>query len=63
MAYEFECFTPQGWQCPICKRVYAPTTPMCYYCGNSETKTSTSSTSFDIDLYKNYLNHNTDDKK
>lgn len=30
-------FTPQGWQCPICKRVYSPTTPMCYYCGNSTT--------------------------
>lgn len=27
-------FAPQGWQCPICKRVYSPTTPMCYYCGN-----------------------------
>lgn len=24
----------QGWQCPICKRVYSPTTPMCFYCGN-----------------------------
>lgn len=30
-------FTPQGWQCPICKRVYSPTTPMCYYCGDSNT--------------------------
>ena len=27
-----------GWQCPICKRVYSPTTPMCFYCGNN-TKT------------------------
>lgn len=27
-------FAPQGWQCPICKRVYSPTTPMCYSCGN-----------------------------
>lgn len=26
---------PQGWQCPICKRVYSPFTPMCYHCGNS----------------------------
>lgn len=24
----------QGWQCPICKRVYSPYTSMCYYCGN-----------------------------
>lgn len=28
---------PQGWQCPICKRVYSPTTPFCYYCGNNGT--------------------------
>ena len=23
----------QGWQCPKCKRVYSPQTPMCPYCG------------------------------
>lgn len=23
----------QGWQCPLCKRVYSPTTVMCLYCG------------------------------
>ena len=36
-------FAPQGWQCPICKRVYSPMTTMCYYCGNGvqTTKTST----------------------
>ena len=27
---------PQGWQCPICGRVYSPTTPMCWYCGNQK---------------------------
>lgn len=27
-------FAEQGWQCPVCKRVYSPTTPMCFYCGN-----------------------------
>ena len=27
---------PQGWQCPICKRVYSPTTLMCMYCGREE---------------------------
>lgn len=31
----------QGWQCPICKRVYSPTTMMCMYCGNTELKTTT----------------------
>lgn len=30
----------QGWQCPICKRVYSPTTTMCMYCGNTELKTT-----------------------
>ena len=24
----------QGWQCPICKRVYNPRQEMCLYCGN-----------------------------
>lgn len=28
----------QGWQCPICGRVYSPTTPMCFYCGKEELK-------------------------
>ena len=31
----------QGWQCPICKRVYSPTTSMCFYCGNMEVTYST----------------------
>ena len=25
-------YVPQGWQCPICKRVYSPMTPSCYFC-------------------------------
>lgn len=36
-------FAQQGWQCPICKRVYSPFTPMCYCCGG-ESKMSTSTT-------------------
>lgn len=32
---------PQGWECPKCKRVYSPATPMCYNCGG-ETTTTTS---------------------
>lgn len=32
---------PQGWVCPVCGRVYAPYVPMCWYCGNKETTTST----------------------
>ncbi len=34
---------PQGWQCPICGRVYSPMTPICYYCGG-EQKTVTYTT-------------------
>lgn len=32
----------QGWQCPLCKRVYSPFTPCCSSCGaEDKTKTST----------------------
>ena len=32
-------FVRQGWQCPICKKVYAPQTPMCFSCPEkTETK-------------------------
>lgn len=41
----------QGWQCPICKRVYSPFTVMCYYCGG-DTVTSTYSSILDIDWRK-----------
>ena len=39
-----DSFTPIGWKCPLCGRVYSPTQPMCMYCGgNAETvKTGTS---------------------
>ena len=37
-------FTPQGWQCPVCRRVYAPGTPMCFYCGNEQYTTSRTAT-------------------
>jgi uncharacterized OB-fold protein len=33
----------QGWQCPICKRVYSPYTSMCRYCGGNNYTTTTSS--------------------
>ena len=36
-----ESFAQQGWQCPICKRVYSPFTPCCFVCGNVETVTTT----------------------
>ena len=37
-----EIYATQGWQCPICKRVYSPMTPMCLYCGGLETTTTAS---------------------
>lgn len=41
----FEKIPPQqGWQCPICGRVYSPTTAMCFYCGNEETTSTTTYT-------------------
>ena len=36
--------TQQGWQCPICGRVYSPTTMMCLYCGNKKESISTTYT-------------------
>ena len=67
-------FAPQGWQCPVCKRVYSPTTPMCYYCGNNVVTTTTTNietpkTEEDFTEkwkkaiqgtsdYETYLNHN-----
>ena len=34
-------FAQQGWQCPVCKRVYSPWTAQCYYCGEKTYTTST----------------------
>ena len=52
-------FTAQGWQCPICKRVYSPTTPMCYYCGNSVPYMISSTTVSDV---IDYLHHESEMK-
>ena len=38
---DFPNFAQQGWQCPICKRVYSPYTPSCFYCGNEQITTTT----------------------
>ena len=29
----------QGWQCPVCGRVYSPFTQMCFYCQNNGQQT------------------------
>ena len=46
-------FAQQGWQCPICKRVYSPFTPCCFNCGaEGRTYTSTGTGVADIDWQK-----------
>jgi len=40
-----EYIVQQGWQCPICKRVYSPHTSMCLYCGGDAKTTSTNTKS------------------
>lgn len=30
----------QGWQCPLCKRVYSPFTPCCFTCGGESVTTT-----------------------
>ena len=31
--YDIPQYVPQGWQCPVCKRVYEPYVRSCDYCG------------------------------
>ena len=41
MAYGLYSIPPQqGWQCPVCGRVYAPWMSECSHCGNSVVTTS-----------------------
>lgn len=42
-------FVPQGWQCPVCKRVYAPGFPFCTSCGGGKVVTTTNATT-DVDI-------------
>lgn len=37
--------TPQGWECPKCGRVYAPTQMMCIVCPTQTSTTTTLATS------------------
>ena len=56
---EFECFAPQGWQCPICKRVYAPSTPWCYFCGGETTVSTNTKHISTQDFVRNMMVHGT----
>ena len=42
--YDAPMFAPQGWVCPVCGRVYAPSWPFCTVCGNQEAVTTTNVT-------------------
>lgn len=49
----------QGWQCPICKRVYAPFVSECWYCGRDTVVTNIDSTGAGVNwskLYESYIN-------
>lgn len=56
--YEVPGFgVPQGWQCPICKRVYAPFVSECTNCGRVNVVVNTENTFPDIDwseVFKKY---------
>lgn len=45
-------FAPQGWQCPICKRVYAPFVSECINCGRFNVTVNTDRTFPEIDWSK-----------
>lgn len=46
MEYCYGTPAQQGWQCPLCGRVYSPNTMMCLYCGNGK---ESASTSYEVD--------------
>ena len=49
-----EVLAQQGWQCPICKRVYSPFTPCCFTCGGeAKISTSTGITEASLDCWRN----------
>lgn len=37
----YPAMTQQGWVCPCCRRVYSPSTPMCFSCGNQTVQPAT----------------------
>lgn len=43
----------KGWQCPICKRVYSPTTTMCEFCGGGYSVSSTETVTNDPEQMAN----------
>lgn len=39
MLYQLQA--QQGWQCPVCKKIYAPFIQECLHCNNVETELKT----------------------
>lgn len=46
--YPFITFPRQGWQCPVCSKVYSPDVPSCFTCGQNMTVTCTDSSKVSI---------------
>lgn len=42
-------FAQQGWQCPVCGRVYSPSTTMCLYCNNNTERTASTTGTYKIE--------------
>ncbi len=49
--YDMPQYIPQGWQCPVCKRVYAPDWPFCTVCGNTGETTVTATNTTPVDTF------------
>lgn len=55
--YDNFTYVPQGWQCPVCKRVYAPSMSYCTSCGEQKvTVTNVTVKDGEEDFWKKYLN-------
>ena len=50
-------YSPKGWECPKCGRVYSPTTPMCMHCPQQVTSGTTINTPI-INATGTYSYHN-----
>lgn len=46
----------KGWQCPICERVYSPSTPICFSCNNKQATECVDENLVPFDKICEYLN-------
>ena len=52
----------QGWQCPICKKIYAPNISECLHCNNVKTELKTTDDEYGLTIdwnkyHKDMLTH------